>query len=329
MRLRIHFSTRLPNWSKSYGLQPKCCKVLFLDIKGYSRLLLTKDFYRRFTDCEYILIHQLDVFLFEDRLLEFCDMGYDYIGAPCPKFDFTWHLIEAQVGNGGLSLRKVSSCLNLIEKHKRLLSSHPYSGIFLNNEDSFFGYAGAHIPEFKVPEVKKALSFAIQDNVCRVLKGELELPFGIHGFNKIHSQLWRNVIMREYAYPGYEVTQDGDFRNMSLHVYLRMRKILPVQTIFGALKSGKPQKALKIIKKWCKPDNLIAADWDSLTAYLDTLVLYAKHREGQLQKKQDIKASKEFRKELTWFIGLIMKARGASTPPWIRDLTGATFHAGA
>jgi hypothetical protein len=63
--------------------------------------------------------------------------------------------------------------------------------------------------------------------------------------------------------------------------------------------------------------------------YLDTLVLYAKHREGQLQKKQDIKASKEFRKELTGFIGLIMKVRGASAPLWIRDLTGATFHAGA
>jgi len=138
-------------------------KEYFESLKGYSRLLLTKDFYNRFADYEYILIHQLDVFLFEDKLLEFCDMGYDYIGAPYPKFDFTWHLVGAQVGNGGLSLRKVSSCLNLIERHKNLLSSHPYSGIFLNNEDSFFGYAGTHLPEFKVPEVKTALSFAIQD----------------------------------------------------------------------------------------------------------------------------------------------------------------------
>ena len=59
-------------------------------------MLLTADFYRRFTDYEYILIHQLDVFLFEDKLLEFCDMGYDYIGAPYPKFDAIWHLLEAR-----------------------------------------------------------------------------------------------------------------------------------------------------------------------------------------------------------------------------------------
>ncbi|MBQ7499219.1 MAG: glycosyltransferase family 2 protein [Selenomonas sp.] len=300
-------------------------KKFFQGIEGYSRLLLTTDFYSRFKDYEYILIHQLDVFLFEDKLLEFCDMGYDYIGAPCPKFDLIWHLVEAQVGNGGLSLRKVKSCLNLLHKHRRLLKNHPYSGIFLNNEDSFFGYAGNHLPDFKVPDVGTALTFAIQDNICRVLKGDLELPLGIHAFHKINSQLWRSVITREYAYPDYEVIRDGDFRIVSLQVYLRMRKILPMQTLFGALKAGKPQKALSIIKKWHRPETLSAGDWDFLTAYLDTLVLYAKNREPELRKRADIKASKAFREELTKFISLIMKTRGAFANPWITDLTRATF----
>ena len=301
----------------------------FESVKGYSRLLLTTDFYRRFTDYEYILIHQLDVFLFEDKLLEFCDMGYDYIGAPCPKFDAIWHLLEARVGNGGLSLRKVSSCLKLLEGHGNLLTSHPYREIFRDYEDGFFGYAGTHLPDFKVPEVKTALSFAIQDNIQHVMGDKLELPFGVHAFNKIHSQLWRNVLQGEYAYPPYELPFDGDFRESGLRSYLRIRKLLPLQTIFGALKAGKPKKALGLIKKWRKPQNLPGYDWDMLMVYLDTLVLYARHGEGQLQKKPDIKASREFRKELTGFIGLIMKARGVSTPPWIRDLTEATFHAEA
>ncbi len=34
------FSIRLPNWSKSYGLPPKCCKVLsYLFIKFISLLM--------------------------------------------------------------------------------------------------------------------------------------------------------------------------------------------------------------------------------------------------------------------------------------------------
>lgn len=137
------------------------------------------------------------------------------------------------------------------------------------------------------------------------------------------------MLQGEYAYPPYELPFDGDFRESGLRSYLRIRKLLPLQTIFGALKAGKPKKALGLIKKWRKPQNLPGYDWDMLMAYLDTLVLYARHGEGQLQKKQDIKASREFRKELTGFIGLIVKARGVSTPPWIRDLTEATFHAEA
>lgn len=300
-------------------------RKFFQGIEGYSQLLLTKDFYSRFEGFEYILIHQLDVFLFEDRLLEFCDMGYDYIGAPCPKFDLIWHLVEAQVGNGGLSLRKVASCIKLLENHRELLKSHTYRGVFINNEDSLFGYAGTHLPDFKVSDVKTALTFAIQDNVCHVLNDKLELPFGIHAFNKIHAHLWRNILMAEYAYPGYEIEYDGDFRESGLRIYLRIRKILPVQTIFGALKANRPQKALPLVKKWHKPTTLPANDWDLLMANLDVLVLYAKYREPQLKENQDIKASKTFCEELSKFIGQITKVRGVSTPLWIIGLTRAVL----
>ena len=49
---------------------------------GYNILMLNPNFYNRFRDYEYILICQLDAFVFSDRLEEFCRLGYDYIGAP-------------------------------------------------------------------------------------------------------------------------------------------------------------------------------------------------------------------------------------------------------
>ncbi len=47
-------------------------------------------FYKTFTAYEYILIYQLDAFVFCDALKEWCAKGYDYIGAPSlhqPAFD--------------------------------------------------------------------------------------------------------------------------------------------------------------------------------------------------------------------------------------------------
>jgi hypothetical protein len=54
----------------------------FRDISCYNRMLLNDEFYARFAEYEYALIHQLDAFVFSDRLLEWCKLGYDYIGAP-------------------------------------------------------------------------------------------------------------------------------------------------------------------------------------------------------------------------------------------------------
>ena len=54
----------------------------FRNIAGYNRLMMSADFYRRFRDSDYLLICQLDVFVFRDELLDWCNEGYDYIGAP-------------------------------------------------------------------------------------------------------------------------------------------------------------------------------------------------------------------------------------------------------
>ena len=100
-------------------------------------------FYRAFESYEYILIYQLDAFAFSDQLDEFCDLGYDYIGAPWPFH--CGHLpgilgrkVFLHVGNGGFSLRKTKACIELLEKHASWVKAWNYT------EDAFFSYYGRY-----------------------------------------------------------------------------------------------------------------------------------------------------------------------------------------
>src|ERR1700744_1519211 len=54
----------------------------FESVHGYNELMMAEEFYKSFSDYEYILIYQLDAFVFSDQLDYWCDQDYDYIGAP-------------------------------------------------------------------------------------------------------------------------------------------------------------------------------------------------------------------------------------------------------
>lgn len=91
----------------------------------YNQLMLTKDFYTRFKAYKYMLIYQLDAYVFRDELMMWCDKGYDYIGAP---------LIEDKYGvenkyflqgyNGGFSLRKIDYCIRFLSYKGPILKPH-------------------------------------------------------------------------------------------------------------------------------------------------------------------------------------------------------------
>jgi hypothetical protein len=82
----------------------------FTSLERYSELLLSREFYESFADFEFLLIHQLDSFVFRDDLHEWCARGYDYVGAPWLDESLGW----LGVGNGGFSLRRVASCLRVL-----------------------------------------------------------------------------------------------------------------------------------------------------------------------------------------------------------------------
>ena len=83
----------------------------FESIDGYNKLMMSRQFYKRFLDNKYILIYQLDAYVFRDELEYWCSLDYDYIGAPWFEgYDFSDEKKNIMgVGNGGFSLRKVQS----------------------------------------------------------------------------------------------------------------------------------------------------------------------------------------------------------------------------
>jgi hypothetical protein len=93
----------------------------FKSVQDYSRLMVTEEFYRAFSDYEYILIYQLDCLVFSKNLEEWCRQGWDYVGAPLFK-DYRDDPSAGPwlVGNGGFSLRRVASALAVLTSRRPL-----------------------------------------------------------------------------------------------------------------------------------------------------------------------------------------------------------------
>ena len=134
----------------------------FQSTQTYTQLLLSPKFYEAFLSFDYILIYQLDAFVFYDALDFFCSLGYDYIGAPVAYH--SWCGVNTKkiprVGNGGFSLRKVKTCRQLLAGCVEL----PDWNYFLENfyEDSFFGFCGAKDDiNFYTAPVDVAVRFAV------------------------------------------------------------------------------------------------------------------------------------------------------------------------
>lgn len=215
-----------------YGVEINRIKFnakFFESIAGYNRLLLSEMFYSRFINYDYLLIYQPDAFVFEDRLWEWCEKGYDYIGAPiignCVDNDF--HLEIMRVGNGGFSLRRVQAYLDYFSGKKNVI---PINGIadrinlksklytrwlvwllmvfgwhnkpksyatqWKYNEDDFWSCAlvGTNY-EMSKPTPREAMSFAFEKFPKELFEITKELPFGCHAWKKYQYDLfWKKYI---------------------------------------------------------------------------------------------------------------------------------------
>lgn len=83
-------------------------------VASYNSLLFQGWFYRLFQAWDYVLIHQLDAWVFHADLDHWIRKGYTYVGAP-----WTRHLgpdtPDIGVGNGGFSLRCVAEMIRICD----------------------------------------------------------------------------------------------------------------------------------------------------------------------------------------------------------------------
>lgn len=108
----------------------------FASVHGYNDLCFSKSFYLRFAEYEYMLICQLDAWVFRDELNYWCDKNYDYIGAPI-FYGYSSNRFSKKImgiGNGGLSLRKISHALKITSAQKKRIFLKPRTiiSIYLN-----------------------------------------------------------------------------------------------------------------------------------------------------------------------------------------------------
>jgi Protein of unknown function (DUF5672) len=175
----------------------------FRNIHGYNRLMLSSQFYARFIDSDYILLHQLDAFAFRDELEAWCDKGHDYIGAPWispggffralsrrlnPNVKKERNVLLNRTGNGGFSLRRTSSFLDIASRHQDVIRGYMEAGpdsVFYN-EDVFWSVEGPKLdPGFRIPEYREAVAFCMDRRPATAMKlNHGRLPFACHGYIK-------------------------------------------------------------------------------------------------------------------------------------------------
>lgn len=203
----------------------------FANIMGYNRLMLSYQFYKRFVKYDYILIYQLDAFVFRDELKMWCGKGYDYIGAPW----FTDYRTAGEggrlwkVGNGGLSLRKVDTMCRLFYPLRPLLtfpqlmklkksngrsvfrnmftalyrslgyknSITYYKKNYLQNEDVFICQYMLELGvKLNIPDPQEAMFFAFEQSPSYLFQlTDGKLPFGCHAWCRYeYDEFWKRYI---------------------------------------------------------------------------------------------------------------------------------------
>lgn len=172
----------------------------FADIPSYNELMLSVDFYERFTSfAASMLLCQLDAFLIEDRVEEFCQLPFDYFGAPWKNGQLAYPNVKnpkilrllgrrIYVGNGGFSLRKIAKTIDLLQRRARSARSWKL------NEDAFFAYWGVVDEHFCSCPIDVASRFALETDPEYWINQNDSLSMGIHAFEKCNPDFYAQIL---------------------------------------------------------------------------------------------------------------------------------------
>lgn len=228
--LITHRALNLNNYSRIFKEAEVHYNIIYFSRKyfnntdSYNKLLISLNFYLHFLKYQFILICQLDAFVFKNQLDYWTEQKYSYIGAPWLE---GFHDADSKaqiigVGNGGFSLRKVKDHIrvllsfNYLEdvkplvKHLFAFKEGTFIGRFLlllkystvtNNtfflfntwkrqEDLFWGTVASRYHWYGLPDPDTAARFSWEVHPSRFYDEIGELPFGCHAWWSYDLQFW-------------------------------------------------------------------------------------------------------------------------------------------
>jgi hypothetical protein len=203
----------------------------FDGLAAYNRFMLSKDFYARFAEYDYILVYQLDAIILSSDIERFLALGVDFLGAPWIAYDGGGAPYLTGVGNGGFSLRRVSAFRRLVESrvptstprdyYRRIYSGAPVGrrlvglckaglkGLGVRNtirsaiarpfgpEDEFIAaHAESYSPGFALGSIDHALAFAFEREPRFCLKrASGHMPLGAHAWGRYDRSFWEPYLL--------------------------------------------------------------------------------------------------------------------------------------
>ncbi len=200
----------------------------FQSVASYNKLMRTAEFYERFAGYDYMLLHQLDAWVFYDALDEWCAKGWDYIGAPLYS---DRRELFPYAGNGGFSLRRIPTFISLlrgelektcawdssflrlrtpcknaftacVRRAQHLaeaalcrLSPSRYLAWYRGNEDIAYAKTLTFIKDTRPAPPEEALLFSFERfPELNFERTGGKLPFGCHAFAKYQPEFWARHI---------------------------------------------------------------------------------------------------------------------------------------
>lgn len=204
----------------------------FNNLNGYNKLLTSIKFFESFSEFKYILIYQLDAWVFKDELKYWCNRKFDYIGAPWFE---GWGNAKKKsniigVGNGGFSLRNIQTginitkkliflkrlkifwfrskfqafvnfdkIINLLRKKLKIVGNTTSLNLLFEQdfqEDIFWTkVVSSNFTNYSVAPINDAIRFSFEVNPSLLYEmNKQQLPFGCHAWEKYEPAFWEKFI---------------------------------------------------------------------------------------------------------------------------------------
>jgi Protein of unknown function (DUF5672) len=170
----------------------------FTGIRAYNQMLVAPWFYQLFSKYQYLLICQLDVFVFRNDLAQWTQKQYDYVGAPWivepPQtkqrvlLNLGKHM-RGKVGNGGFSLRSVP-----FFKRYAWLAQWIQRLIGKNEDFVWCVVLPKLIGKMRFPTADEALHFCIELEPEQSVERIGAMPFAVHAREKYAPDFWWPLI---------------------------------------------------------------------------------------------------------------------------------------